>query len=361
METNRRVMKALVLEANAKVRYRSVPLPQMKDDECLVAIRKAGVCNSDISRAFDNGAKFYPLIMGHEMSGIVVDVGRKTKRIQRGDRVSVYPLLPCRSCAFCEKRDYFLCQSYDYYGSRRHGGFAEFLAVKEWNLMKLPTDISLEEAALLEPVAVGVHALKKIIPSPKGAIAILGAGLIGLTMAKQLTETINRKQIYLIDRSDFKLEIAKALKINTVNIRSRHGAMMLKTMKKAGIDCVIEACGAVETYRYSLDLVRSHGDLLWVGNIAGDLMLEKNTISSILRKELKIHGAWNSRFDGSRRDDWAAALNLIRRTQFLRKVISQSALSEGELVFHKMHLRRLGKIKKPLFFKKIFDISYEKI
>ena len=95
-------MKALVLESNEKLMYRDVPHPEISSDECLVAVKNAGICRSDIYRAYNNGAYFYPLIMGHEFAGIIKEVGNDVHNYKLGDRVAVFPLIPCKNCEFCK-------------------------------------------------------------------------------------------------------------------------------------------------------------------------------------------------------------------------------------------------------------------
>lgn len=351
-------MKALVLESNRKLKYKDVSVPGIKDDECLIAVRKAGICNSDIARCYDNEARFYPLIMGHEIGGIVDRTGKDVKSIKKGDRVAVFPLIPCNKCEFCMAGDYFLCKDYDYYGSRRNGGFAEYLAVKEWNLFKIPKDTPLQEAALLEPLSVAIHAIRTLSFEKKTTLAILGAGLIGLTMAKYLSNFLDRKNIYVIDRNDFKLNIASGFGVKTINTHKKNWLENFKKETMGGVNYVIEVCGAVETYKYSLGMVKSHGDILWVGNIKGDLNLEKNIISSILRREIKIHGVWNSRYNHNKNDDWNYALRFIKSCRDLKKITLYNVpLSKGPEIFRELYLLNAKKSAKRYFIKVIFDIN----
>src|SRR5512134_1267370 len=126
-------VKALVLEANARLAWRDVPMPARPDRGwALVRIEAAGVCGSDLHRAFEGGAYHTPLIMGHELAGTVEEPA-EGGALPRGALVTVFPLLPCLRCAPCQTGDYAQCTDYDYFGSRRDGGFAEHLWAPETN------------------------------------------------------------------------------------------------------------------------------------------------------------------------------------------------------------------------------------
>ena len=209
-------MNALVLNANGDVAYKEVPDPVIADDECLVAVKCAGVCSSDFYRAYDKWAYFYPLIMGHEFAGEVVKTGCSVSTYCTGDRVVIFPLIPCKKCEFCLNQQYAQCTNYSYYGSRQNGGFAQLVSVKEWNLLKLPNDISFERAAVIEPISVAFHAISKAEIQPNQKVAILGAGFIGLVTAFILSKTCNASDIILIDREKSKLDFADQYGFSTI-------------------------------------------------------------------------------------------------------------------------------------------------
>lgn len=108
-------MKAIVLESNGKLVYKDVPVSEVKEDECLIKIKSAEICHSDISRAFENGAYHYPLIMGHEFAGEVVECGPVVSGFSRGRGVAVFPLLPCFECNSCREQRWVHCSNYDYF------------------------------------------------------------------------------------------------------------------------------------------------------------------------------------------------------------------------------------------------------
>ena len=217
-------MKAVVLSSNKKIELLNVSKPQIESDECLIAIKYVGICSSDIYRAFDSGAYFYPLIMGHEFAGEVIEIGSGVSEFKIGDKVAVFPLKPCFSCDSCSKKLYAQCVKYSYYGSRCNGAFSEFLNVNKWNLIKIPDSISLKDACLIEPLAVVLHGINKLnlfeckISKPK--VAILGSGFLGIMLIDLLKLYKPTIEITIIDRNQFKLEIVKSEKVKTELLQS---------------------------------------------------------------------------------------------------------------------------------------------
>lgn len=174
-------MKAWVLHGINEIRLETVELPALESGQALVAVKAAGICGSDIPRIYRTGAHRHPLIPGHEFSGVVESVGKETDSAWLGKRVGVFPLIPCGSCGPCLAGQYEMCRNYGYLGSRRDGGFAEYVAVPAGNLIELPDCVSFEEAAMLEPMAVAVHAMRRVLPEesraesgPTGAVNASG-------------------------------------------------------------------------------------------------------------------------------------------------------------------------------------------
>lgn len=341
------------------MKYKEVSEPKLAADECLIAVKHSGICNSDIYRACANGAYFYPLIMGHEFAGIVEEAGADVVNFKPGDKVAVFPLIPCKKCAYCKSGYYAQCLDYDYYGSRRDGAFAQYIAVKAWNLFPLADEVKLEQAALLEPLSVVFHALKKVPFENDDSVVIFGAGIIGLVMAKYLSSTIDKKNIFIIDRNQSKLNIAQKYGVKVINTSLDPDWLnVLRSETKGGANHAIEACGAVQTFAQSLEIVRSHGHVLWVGNITGDLTLPKKAVSSVLRREIKLYGCWNSSFNHHHDDDWHTALDFITRTDAAELISHNISLEEGESIFPRLYASKTGgsfPAKEP-FLKVMFNI-----
>lgn len=326
-------MKALVLEGNGRLRYQDVPTPEPAPDECLLAVRAAGICSSDVPRAFANGAYHYPLIMGHEFAGEIVACGEAVTGHGVGQAAAVFPLLPCFDCPACREGRWVHCRRYDYYGSRRDGAFAEYVAVKAWNLLPLPPGCDVTLAALCEPLAVCIHTIRAVPVKANGRLAIVGAGFMGLCLGKLAQDRGQFEEIWLLDRNQFKLDMAAEFGLETFLLDGSSAVPSVSLF-----DTVIEACGAVETYHLSLALGAPGGHVVWMGNIAGDFRLPQKAVSSVLRRELHIHGVWNSDYRPGRPDDWQAALAVICEADWLPQLVShRKALAEGAAVLAELH------------------------
>jgi L-iditol 2-dehydrogenase len=330
-------MKALVLESNGRLRYQTVPDPQPAADECLLAVRAAGVCSSDIPRAFNHGAYHTPLIMGHEFAGEVVACGSAVTGIDIGQKTAVFPLLPCFNCPACAAQRWVHCRQYDYYGSRRDGGFSQFIAVKAWNLLPIPDGCDVELAALCEPLAVCIHTIKSIPADAHGRLAIIGAGFMGLCLAHLAQQSGRFAEICLFDRNQFKLDKAADFGWQTIMLST--ALTGLPNLSGLLFDVVIEASGAVTTYQLSLALAAHGGHIIWLGNIADDWTLHQKEVSSVLRRELTIHGVWNSTYQPhSKPSDWTEALDLICTADWLPGLVSHwPTLAEGPVVLNDLH------------------------
>ncbi len=160
-------MKAWILHEIGEIQLEELEKPLPGRGEVLIAVKAAGICGSDIPRIYETGAHTHPLIPGHEFSGVVEAVASEADAAWLGKRVGIFPLIPCRSCPPCANKLYEMCRHYDYLGSRRNGGFAEYAAVPVECLVELPDNVTFAEAAMLEPMAVAVHAMRRAFPEMK--------------------------------------------------------------------------------------------------------------------------------------------------------------------------------------------------
>lgn len=344
-------MRAAVLVRNGCIEIQEREDPTIRGDETLVRIHSVGICNSDIFRGFAGGAYHYPLVMGHEISGEIVQAGQDTRRFSSGTKVVIFPLLPCGECAGCREKRWALCQDYDFFGSRRDGGFQEYLAVPEWNLIPVPEKTEASLACLCEPIAVAVHAVKNLhLSERENTVAIIGAGIIGICAARMMRD--KGHHVTMIDRNEFKRSLCEEIGLSTVPITDA-------SHMESEFDCVIEATGAVAMFHLSIQLAKQSGIVTWLGNIQNDILFEKKEISSILRKELRIQGVWNSDYQAGSNDDWGEALKFIGSSDWLHRVISDRiSLSELPAMLEKMY-RLKSSHEKHAVHKVIVDISSE--
>ena len=303
-------MKAANLYAVNDLRYDDIKMPECLDDEVLVEVKSCGICGSDIPRVFAKGTYHFPTVIGHEFSGVVIE--DKTGEY-KGKRVAVFPLLPCFECESCKNENYAACVDYDYYGSRRDGGMAEYIAVKRWNLVPLPDNISFDEGAMCEPISVGHHAVKKLGIKKNDSLLISGAGPIGI-IAGQWAKSEGAAEVYYFDIDKRKIDFAKS--------------MGFKEYKEdIKIDCVIEGTGHSAALEKCLKAVNPFGKVVLMGNPAGEVTLSQNTYWHILRKELTVLGTWNSSF-AEHNNDWKESL----------MALSEGVLDVKPLITHKFPL-----------------------
>ena len=314
-------MKAANLYAINDLRYEEIEKPTCLEDEVLVEIKACGVCGSDIPRVFTKGTYHFPTVIGHEFSGIVVE--DKTGEFT-GKRVAVFPLLPCFECDSCKGENYAACVDYDYYGSRRDGGMAEYIAVKRWNLVLLPDNISYDEGAMCEPISVGRHAVMKLNTQKGENLLISGAGPIGI-IAGQWAKSMGANDIYYFDIDERKIDFAKTLGFK-------------KYEEGVKIDCVIEGTGHSGAIERCLAAIKPFGKIVLMGNPAGDVNLSQKTYWHILRKELTVLGTWNSSY-AERNNDWKESI----------KAISEGTLDVKALITHRYPLSECNAAFKMMY------------
>lgn len=342
-------MKAVVLKDNACLEVEDMVNPPPLPDECTIEVGRVGVCSSDIARSHHSGAYFYPLVMGHELAGTVIAVGKGVDRLSLGDRVAVFPLLPCFECSSCTNKNYAQCYDYDYYGSRRNGGFAEALNVKAWNLIRIPENVNLDDAALTEPTAVVVHSIDRLFNSvkqPKSELLIIGAGFLGLLAIDVLRLMYPGLKITIVDRNAYKLKYAADLGAKTIEVINAEEWEELIIKRSDGFSYVLEASGTPEGFRNAIRLARRGGAVCWMGNISGDLMIKQKEVSDILRREITIVGTWNSSFQGQDPSDWTLTLNLmaegLRPSRFVSHRVDLNGVAESLIHLADPGRRRTG-------------------
>jgi L-iditol 2-dehydrogenase len=336
-------MPALVLHAIGDLRYELVPMPTLLPGEALVKIAAVGVCGSDIPRIYEQGTYRFPLIPGHELAGTVEQV-REPGAHPVGERVTVKPLIPCRHCAYCEIGAFGQCTHYDYLGSRRNGGFAAYVAVPQANLVPVPDEVSLVDAALAEPAAVALHALRQGGIQPGDVVAILGTGPIGMLLA-QWARLWGTGRVLLLDIDPLKLRVAEQLGLGET-FNSRTGDPIAWVLEHShggrGADLVVEAAGASITFGQALHMARPLGTVVLMGNPSGDVTLPQATVSQILRKQLTLRGTWNSQFGALPVDEWQVvlAMAVAGRIKLAPMISHRLPLAQGIEAIEMMRDRR---------------------
>jgi len=309
-------MKAAVFYGTGDMRYEEVPdikLVDGEDFDVLIKVKAAGICGSDLH--FFNGllpTDAFPEkpVLGHELSGEVVEVGKDVKNVKVGDRVAVEPLIECGKCIYCKAGDYHLCGELKHIGYFYSGGFAEYTKAPHGKVFKLPDSVSYEEASLVDCYACGVHAVNVCKVSIADFVVVFGAGPVGLTAA-QAARAAGARDVVIIDDIDEILEIAKqagiekAYNSSKINIEEK----IMELTNGLGADIVIDAG------RSKANVIDAALPFLKFGGRIGVLSL-RNTISynAFLAhfKEIKIEYIFSyAKWNGI--TEFEIALNMIAR------------------------------------------------
>ncbi len=304
-------MKAYVLHGIGDLRCEDCPMPELRPGWALIKVSAAGICSSDIPRIFEKGTYHFPTIPGHEFCGVVERTANPEDSGWIGRRVGVFPLIPCMACPSCARGEYETCSNYDYVGSRRDGGFAEYAAAPVWNLIQLPGEISDVQGALLEPAAVALHAVRRADIRPHSSVCVVGTGGIGL-LAGQWARRCGADRVVIKGRSCEKEALAR-----------RCGLDYTGVTPEERFDRVIEAVGSSAALEESLTLAAPGGRVVLMGNPDGSKTLAQNVYWQILRKQLTLSGTWNSSYGGAD-SDWEASV----------RAIAQGALGVEKIVTH---------------------------
>ena len=287
-------MKAVVVHSPGDIRWEEVPEPDVPEGWARVEIKAIGICSSDVPRALDGAAYHYPIVLGHEMAGVVIEVGEGADPSLVGKRAAVSPLIACHRCEWCARGRYSLCNDYDYFGSRRDGGCAEFIVVPLANLVLLPDAISDEAGALLEPASVVLHGLRGKVEIGD-IVAVMGVGSLGL-LAVQLARILGARHILAIDPIERRLEIARELSAKPIQV-TENGQEIEAIMRETdgrGADLVVVATGASTAQTRSLRLARKGGRVVYLGLPHEDVVIPPSVFGRLVREELKLSGSWNS-------------------------------------------------------------------
>jgi L-iditol 2-dehydrogenase len=327
-------LNAYVLREIGDFYFEEVPDPIPGEGEVIIAVKASGICGSDIPRIFKSGAHTYPLIPGHEFSGVVINLGMNVDSKWLGKRVGIFPLIPCRKCESCRKKQYEMCKNYSYLGSRRNGGFAEYTAVPVENLIELPDQVSFDEAAMLEPMAVAVHAIRRIQPHQQDTIAVCGLGTIGLLLLKFLKEA-GMKHVLAIGNKESQKEIVLRMGVSIeeyCDCREMDAGEWIKAHTEGrGVDVFFECVGRNETFELAVDNAASAGKIMLVGNPNTDMTLEKPIYWKILRNQLTVIGTWNSSFTHDKEDDWHYVIERLK----------QNTIIPTDIISHRLPLDKL--------------------
>lgn len=272
-------IKAAVLHGIRDLRIEDVPMPKLRNEtDVLIKMAAVGVCGSDVHYYTHGRIGRYvveqPLILGHECAGVVAEVGKAVKHLQQGDRVALEPGVPCGTCRLCRVGRYNLCPDVAFLATPPvNGAFVEYLVHHGQFTYKLPDAMSLEEGAMLEPLAVGMHAARRGDVRAGDSIATLGSGTIGL-MTLQAAKAYGASLAIAVDLVDSRLTLARKLgATHTVNARNEDVVQRIREITRGdGVDIAFETAGTGDTVAQTVDVVKTGGTVVLVGLGAQDVV-----------------------------------------------------------------------------------------
>ena len=338
-------MKALVLTEYKKMEYTDVPMPEIQPDEVLIRIKACGICGSDV-HGYDGstGRRRPPVIMGHEASGVIEKTGKAVCGWLPGDRVTFDSTIYCNQCESCRHGDVNLCTNRKVIGVscedyRRDGAFAEYIAVPQHILYRIPDNVSFDQAAMIEPLSIAFHAANQIRHKIGATAAVVGAGKIGMLLIQTL-RMFGFGTIIAVKRTaadaDFIRNLGADYCFNTENDDVRKETDRITENK--GVDYVFEAAGNEKTINLCIDICRRNGTVVLVGNSAPQVSIP---LQAVVTKQLHLIGSCASS------GEYAACLDMIsRKLVDVEKLIgSRAPLSEGAQWFDKLYTNHDNNLK----------------
>ena len=328
-----------------KLEIQDSPIPHFSKNEVLIRVKACGICGSDV-HGYDgsSGRRIPPLIMGHEAAGLIEECGSEVSGFSKGDRVTFDSTVYCGKCSYCKKGQVNLCDSRVVLGVscedyRRHGAFAEFVAVPSHIIYKLPDTFPFEHAAMIEAVSVAVHAVGRISFDSGDKSLVVGAGMIGLLLI-QAIRSAGCREIIAVDMDNDRLNLAKKLGATQVINSQEVDALsfILNETGGQGVDKSFEVVGATPTVQLSIHAVRKGGSVVMVGNLAPEVELP---LQSVVTREISLFGTCASA------GEYPKCIELMAdgSIQVDPLISAKAALEEGPEWFERLYGREPGLMK----------------
>ena len=300
-------MRAAVIEKPFRLKTVEVETPAIKSEhEVLLRVYACGVCGTDI-HIYEGTMPWakLPLIPGHELSGVVVEVGEAVSNLKLGDKVAVDPNITCGICRYCRRGRRNLCPNLEAIGVTTNGGFAEYIIAPVSQLYKVPKGLSLEEAAFAEPVSCCVHGFTRLSIQPGDDVLIVGAGPIGL-IHLQLAKRCGAGKVIVAEVNEKRLKLASEFGADlTVNpSEERLSERVKQFLGGKGVEAAIDAAGGSAPLDLALSCLEPGGSLLVFG-VASEKDLWRIKPYDVYKHELTIIGSFINPYEMGR------ALNLL--------------------------------------------------
>jgi L-iditol 2-dehydrogenase len=338
-------MKALVLKEYRKFAIEDFPVPTLQPNEVLIRVRACGICGSDVhGMDGSSGRRIPPIVMGHEAAGVIAEMGSAVTGWSKGDRVTFDSTVSCGECWYCRRGEINLCENRRVLGVscgeyRRHGAFAEFVAVPQRILYRLPDNLSFEQAAMVEAVSVAVHAIERTPLESNAAVAVVGTGMIGLLVV-QVLRARGCEKIIAIDLEEAKLKLASRLgATHTIKASEPDLQEKIRALTSGrGVDAAFEVVGLPATVKTAIESVRKGGSVTLVGNLKPQAELP---LQAVVTRELTLIGTCASA------GEYPACLDLISsgKVNVTEFISATPPLEEGAAWFERLYAGEKGLMK----------------
>ncbi len=330
-------MKALVLEAYNDLRYEDVSVPRIAEDEVLLEVKACGICGSDVHGLDGStGRRIPPVIMGHEASGVIAEIGAAVDGWKAGERVTPDSTLWCGECWYCRRGEVNLCERRRVLGVscaeyRCNGAFAEYVAVPSRVLHRVPEGVSFSWAATVEPLSVAMHAVRLARPEIQETAVVIGAGMIGI-LVLQCLRASGCAGVLVADVDPAKL--ARARQCGADLALDPADATFAEAVRSRtngrGADMAIEAVGTTAAVGSAVGSVRKGGRVVLVGNFSPSVELPLQTV---VARQVSLLGSCASQ------GEYPACLSLMASGKLVLDgiVSAEAPLSEGAAWFERLH------------------------
>lgn len=338
-------MKALVLNEYNRFDYQDMETPTIGPTDVLVQVKAVGICGSDVhGMDGSTGRRQPPLVMGHEASGIIHETGSAVTQWKEGERVTFDSTVYCGDCWFCSRGDINFCDNRRVLGVscddyRRHGAFAEYVAIPQRILYRLPETLSFEQAAMVEPLSIAVHAVERTRISLNDTAVVAGTGMVGLLVVQALRAR-GCGTIIAVDLEQHKLDLAQdfgadmGLKADACDVADE----VRKVTDGRGADVAFEVVGITPTVKLGVECLRKGGSLTLVGNLSPQVELG---LQSVVTRGITLNGSCASR------GEYPACLALMARGVVnVEPLISGVVpLAEGNAWIQRLYKKEAGLMK----------------
>ena len=338
-------MKALLLSEYGRLETVDVPMPRPGPEEVLIRVAACGICGSDV-HGYDgsSGRRIPPLIMGHEAAGTIAALGPGVIGASEGQPVTFDSTIYCGECEYCRCGAMNLCERRQVLGVatpeyRREGAFAQYVVVPQRVIHKLPENVPLAEAAMIEPLAVAVHAVSLSNLQKDDTALVIGAGMIGLLVLQALRQA-GCSQVFVSDIDDTRLQMARDFGAAAIiNAKTSDAVAEVKRLTSGtGVDVALEAVGSTPTVKTAIEAVRKGGTVTLIGNIAPTVEIP---LQAVVSRQIRLQGSAASS------GEYPRCIELLANGAVdVKPLISVVApLEEGPVWFDRLHGRQPNLMK----------------